>query len=80
MKRFCESLREYAKNIIGFEKKKNATVNKRRTKITSRRKSMLYLQKKNLKKSLLMIKIIKKLGTIVILQVNIEAQHIVFVI
>ena len=27
-----------------------------------------------------MIKIIKKLGTIVILQVNIEAEHVVFVI
>ena len=39
---------------------------------------MLYLWKKNFKKSLLMIKIVEKLGTIVILQVNIEAvQRIV---
>ena len=30
-------------------------------------------------KSLLMIKVIEKLGTIVILQVNIETQHILFV-
>ena len=43
MKKFCKSLREHEKNIIDFEKKKNVTVNKRRTKITSRRKSMLYL-------------------------------------
>ena len=34
MKKFCESLREHAKNITDFEKKKNVTVNKRRIKIT----------------------------------------------
>ena len=56
MKKFCTSLREHAKNIIDFEKKKNDSVNKRRTKITSTCKSMLYLWKKNAKKSLLKIK------------------------
>ena len=35
MKKFCESLREHIKNIIDFEKKKNVTVNKKSTKITS---------------------------------------------
>ena len=50
MKKICESLREHGKNIINFEKKKNITVNKRRTKITSRRKSILYLWKENVKK------------------------------
>ena len=35
MKMFCTSLREHAKNIIDFEKKKNVIVNKRRIKITS---------------------------------------------
>ena len=40
MKKFCESLRGHAKNIIDFEKK-NVTVNKRRTKIVSRGKSTL---------------------------------------
>ena len=45
MKKFCTSLREHANNIIDFEKK-NVTVNKRRTKITSRGKNMLYLRKK----------------------------------
>ena len=51
MKKFGESLSEHAKNIIDFEKKKDVTVNKRRIKITSRCKSMLYLWKKNLKKA-----------------------------
>ena len=50
MKKFCESLREHAKNTIDFETEKKFTVNKRRTKITSRSKSMLHLWKKNLKK------------------------------
>ena len=45
MKKFCKSLREDAKRIIGFEKKKNVTINKRRVKITQRRKGMLYLHK-----------------------------------
>ena len=39
-KRFCESFSEHAKNIIGFEKKKNVTVNKRRIQIASRCKNM----------------------------------------
>ena len=51
MKKFCESLREHAKNIIDFEKKK-----------------MLPLTKEELK---------SHQDTI---QVNLEAQHIVFVI
>ena len=41
MKKFCESLGEFTKNIIDFQKKK-ITINKR-TKITSRCKSMLHL-------------------------------------
>ena len=52
MKKICTSLKNHAKNITDFENKKNVTVNKRRTKITSRCKSMLYLQKTNLKKAL----------------------------
>ena len=40
------------KNINNFENKKNVTVNKRRAKIESRCKSMLYLWKNNLKKKL----------------------------
>ena len=61
-------------------KRKNVTVNKRKIKTTSRRKSMSYLREKNPKKSLLKIKISEKSEIIVIIQVNIESQHIVFVI
>ena len=43
MKKFCTSLREHAKNIIDFEKKK--ILSKSRTKITSRCKNMLHLWK-----------------------------------
>ena len=50
-KKFCESLREHAKNISDFEEKKNATVSKKILKTTSRCKSMLHLWKKNLKKA-----------------------------
>ena len=50
MKKFCVALKEHAKNIIDFEKKKNIIVNKRRIKIISRSKQMLHLSKKNLKK------------------------------
>ena len=49
-KRFCESFSEHAKNIIGFEKKKNVTVNKRRIQMASRCKNMLHLGKRILKK------------------------------
>ena len=46
MKRFCESLREHAKGIIDFEKKKNVIVNKKRIRMTTRCKSMLCLRNK----------------------------------
>ena len=52
MQKYCESLRELAKNIIDFEMKKNVTVNKRRTTIASKFKSMLHLWEKNLEKAL----------------------------
>ena len=39
------------KNIIDFKKKKNVTVNERRTKIILSCKSMLHLRKKNLTKA-----------------------------
>ena len=48
MKKFCSSLREYATNMLNFEK--NVTVNKRRAKITPRNSKLLFLSKKNLKK------------------------------
>ena len=75
MKRFRSSLKEYATNIIDFEKKENATVNKKTAKITTKRKSMLHLRKKIYKKSLLKIKTIVKLETIAIILINTEARH-----
>ena len=45
MKKFCTSLREHAKNITDFEKKRKVTVQKRRIKTKSRCRSMAYLQK-----------------------------------
>ena len=51
MKKICDSLREHAKNIIAFEKKKNVTANKRGINIMSIRRSMLYLRKENPKKT-----------------------------
>ena len=42
IKKLCEPLREHTKNITDFEKEKNVAVTKRRTKITSICKSMLY--------------------------------------
>ena len=59
MKKICTSLREHATNVVNFEKKKNLTLNKRRTKIISKCKSMSYLWEKNLKKVFLMIKKVK---------------------
>ena len=50
MKKFCTSLREYAKKYKLFRKEENDTVNKRRLKIISRCKSMLYLWKRFLEK------------------------------
>ena len=47
MKKFCTSLRKHAKNIIDFEKKKNVTVNKRRSKIISRCKSIFIFVEKD---------------------------------
>ena len=50
MKKFCSSLRKHGKKHNWFWKGTNVTVNKRRTKITSRLKGLLHLWKKNLKK------------------------------
>ena len=50
LKKFCESLREHTKNVIDFKIKKNVTVNKRRTKITSRCKVSYICGEKCLKK------------------------------
>ena len=50
-KKLCESLTEDAKNILEFVKEK-VTVNKRRIKIISGRKGMLFSWEENLQKAL----------------------------
>ena len=78
-KKFCQSLREHSKNITDFEKKKMLPLTKEEVK-SYQNAEVCYIRGKRLLKSLLMIKIIKKFETIVILQVNIEVQHTVYVI
>ena len=50
MKKFCDSLREHASNIIDFEKKKNVTVNKKWTKSHQDAKVCYICRRKVLKK------------------------------
>ena len=79
MKKFSASLKEHATNIINFEKKKMLPLTKEDKKLHQEAK-VCYISGEQLLKSLLMITIIKNLETIVILQVTVEAQHIIFVI
>ena len=76
MKQFCESLREHAKNIISFEKK-NVSINKRRAK-SHQDANVCYVCGKKILQKLVKNKIIEKLETIAMLQVNTEVQHIVY--
>ena len=69
MKKFCEFLRENKKSIIDL---KNGTIDKRRTKIPSRYKNLLHLWK--------IAQIVRKSEIIIIIQENIEVQHVVFLI
>ena len=75
MKKFCELLREYAKTITNFEKKKNVTVSKRRTKITSRCNIFLHFTK-DVEANFAKDKNDRNLETIAILQLNTEEQDI----
>ena len=50
MKRFCESLREYAKNIIGFEKKKMLPLTKEKLKSHQDAKVCYICRKRSLEK------------------------------
>ena len=65
MKKFWESLREHAKHIIGFEKKKVLPLTKEELKSYQDAK-VCYICGKRFLKKLLMIKIMKKLDIIVI--------------
>ena len=79
MKKFCTSLREHTKNIIDFEKLKMLPLIKEELKSYQDAKICYICRKKSLK-CLLKMKIMEKSEIIVITQLNIEAQHIVFVI
>ena len=79
-KKFCEPLREHAYNIIDFEIKKNVTVNRKGLKL-DQDAAECYVCGNKIKKRLQKRKITEELETIAIyILVNIEMQHIVFVI
>ena len=71
MKEFCEFLTEHAMEIINFLK--NEVINKRAA-------GIYIFVKKGLKINMRKIKNIEKLGTIVIIQVNIVLLYIAYVI
>ena len=66
------SLREYAKNIIGFEKKKKTLPLTKEELKSHQDAKICYIRECR--------KIIKKLEILAIIQANIDAQSIVFVI
>ena len=76
---FCESLREHAKTIIDFEKKKMLPLTRKELESNEDAK-VCYICGKSFFRNSLEIKIIAKLEIIVITQVNKESQSIVFVI
>ena len=68
MKKFFISLREHTTNVINFEKKKMLLLTE---KIKNQDTTACYICEKRFP---------KKLETIAILQVNMEVQHIIYVI
>ena len=69
MKQFCESLREHAMKIINFKNKNFIKMHK-----------FTIFVKKSLKINTLKLKSIVKLEILVIIEVNTEVLHIVYVI
>ena len=74
MKKFCESLREHALNIINFEKKKIIPLTNEQLELNEKIK-IYYICNKSFNMNTLMIKTIVKL-TILIIQVNTDWLHI----
>ena len=60
MKKFCTSLRDHAKNIIDFEKKKMLTLTKEKLKSNQDAKVCYIYEKKNLKKAVSNYKLSKR--------------------
>ena len=79
MKKFCESLREHAKNVIDFEKKKKLPLTKEEVKSHQDAKVCYICGKRILKKLSKSINY-RKVRDHCHIQVNVEAQHIVYVI
>ena len=80
LKTFYTSLREDATNVINFEKKKKMLPLTEKELKLHQDATECYICGKYSQKSLLMIKISRNIESIAIIQVNIEVQHIVFVI
>ena len=81
MKKFCDSLREQAKKyIIDFEKKNMLSLIKEESELYQYAEKCYIFRRKILEKFTKKIKVIQKLEIIVIIQVYIEVQCIVFVI
>ena len=74
MKKFCESLREYAMEMISLEKTKMTPLTNKEQK-SYEKIEISYISRKSLYVSTLMIKIIAKLGAIVNIPVNTEVLH-----
>ena len=76
MKKVFESLREHEMEIISFKKKKKKLLTNEQQKSYKSAEICYICQEKFVKINELKIKNIVKLGTIVIIQVNIEVLHI----
>ena len=79
MKRFYDSLKKHAKNKILFEKKKNLLLTKEELK-SYQQAEVCYICGKGILERFAKDRSYRKSGTIAIIQINIEAQHIAFVI
>ena len=78
-KKFCESLREDAVKVVNFEKKKMITLTNEQEESHEKAK-ICYIYQKSFNVITLTTKIIVKLKTIVIIQVNTDVLHIAYVI
>ena len=85
MSKFCKSLREHTVKVFNFEKKKKKKEKKMMPLTNEEHESYLnqitchFYKNKSLNINTLKTKIITKLKTIVIIQVNTEVLHIAYV-
>ena len=78
MKKFCESLREHAKEIINSKKMKSLTIKQHKS--DKNAKKNVIIKEKTLNINMLKIKNNVKLGKITYIKVNMEVLHIAYVI